>query len=189
MHRRIVAAVAIPVSLLMGLLMTGCSGYNQSPSSGEAPATATRASTVSAQATAAAQCPPSPPAPAAIPGVPAAPAEAKTVTTPSGLQYIDITSGTGAAAQAGQTANVNYTGWLLNGTKFDSSLDRGQPFSFPLGGGQVIKGWDEGVVNMHVGGKRRLIVPPDLAYGNKGAGGVIPACSTLVFDVDLLGVK
>ena len=115
------------------------------------------------------------------------------VTTPSGLRIIDVKPGTGPVPQAGQTVTVNYTGWLFvdgkKGKKFDSSLDRNEPFSFTLGQGQVIKGWDEGVATMHVGGKRTLIIPPDLGYGAGGAGGVIPPNATLIFDVDLLGVK
>ena len=118
---------------------------------------------------------------------------ANEVTTPSGLRIIDVKKGTGPVPQAGQTVTVNYTGWLFvdgkKGQKFDSSLDRNQPFSFTLGQGQVIKGWDEGVATMHVGGKRTLIIPPDLGYGASGAGGVIPPNATLIFDVDLLGVK
>lgn len=89
----------------------------------------------------------------------------------------------------GKTANVHYTGWLENGKKFDSSVDRGQPFSFPLGAGKVIKGWDEGVQGMKVGGKRKLTIPSDLGYGSRGAGGVIPPNATLIFDVELLGVR
>ncbi len=115
------------------------------------------------------------------------------VATPSGLRIIDVKPGTGPVPQAGQTVTVNYTGWLFvdgkKGTKFDSSLDRGQPFSFTLGQGQVIKGWDEGLATMHVGGKRTLIIPPDLGYGARGAGAVIPPNATLMFDIDLLGVK
>jgi peptidylprolyl isomerase len=115
------------------------------------------------------------------------------VTTPSGLRIIDVKPGTGPVPQAGQTVTVNYTGWLYvdgkKGKKFDSSLDRGEPFSFTLGEGQVIKGWDEGVATMHVGGKRTLIIPPDLGYGESGAGGVIPPGATLIFDIDLLSVK
>jgi len=118
---------------------------------------------------------------------------ANEVTTPSGLRIIDVTKGTGAVPQTGQTVTVNYTGWLFvdgkKGQKFDSSLDRNQPFSFTLGQGQVIKGWDEGVATMHIGGKRTLIIPPDLGYGASGAGGVIPPNATLIFDVDLLSVK
>jgi peptidylprolyl isomerase len=115
------------------------------------------------------------------------------VTTPSGLRIIDVKPGTGPVPHAGQTVTVNYTGWLYvdgkKGKKFDSSLDRGEPFSFTLGEGQVIKGWDEGVATMHVGGKRTLIIPPDLGYGESGAGGVIPPGATLIFDIDLLSVK
>jgi peptidylprolyl isomerase len=115
------------------------------------------------------------------------------VTTPSGLRIIDVKPGTGPMPKAGQTVTVNYTGWLFvdgkKGKKFDSSVDRGEPFSFTIGQGQVIKGWDEGVATMHVGGKRTLIIPPDLGYGARGAGGVIPPDATLIFDVDLLGTK
>lgn len=111
------------------------------------------------------------------------------VTTSSGLKYTDVKVGTGAQPQAGQTAVVHYTGWLLDGKKFDSSKDRGQPFTFPLGQGRVIKGWDEGVATMHVGGVRRLTIPAHLAYGAQGAGGVIPPNATLTFEVELLDVK
>jgi FKBP-type peptidyl-prolyl cis-trans isomerase len=110
------------------------------------------------------------------------------VTMPDGLQYTDEQVGTGAEATPGKTAVVHYTGWLMDGTKFDSSLDRQQPFSFPLGAGQVIKGWDEGVAGMKVGGKRILIVPPSLGYGARGAGNVIPPNATLKFEVQLLDV-
>jgi len=118
---------------------------------------------------------------------------ASEVTTPSGLRIIDVKPGTGPTPKAGQTVTVNYTGWLFvdgkKGTKFDSSLDRHQAFSFTIGQGQVIKGWDEGVGTMHVGGTRTLIIPPDLGYGASGAGGVIPPNATLIFDVDLISVK
>jgi len=109
--------------------------------------------------------------------------------TADGLQYWDIKVGTGPVAAAGQTVKVHYTGWLTNGKKFDSSVDRGEPFTFNLGGGQVIKGWDEGVAGMKVGGKRQLRIPPQLGYGDRGAGGVIPPNATLIFDVELLGVR
>lgn len=112
-----------------------------------------------------------------------------TVTTPSGLQYTDLVLGTGTEASAGATAVVHYTGWLLDGTKFDSSLDRGVPLEFVIGQGRVIKGWDEGVETMNVGGKRELVIPPDLAYGDRGAGGVIPPGATLKFEVELIELK
>lgn len=115
---------------------------------------------------------------------------------PTTLQKIDVKQGTGAEAVSGKPVFVHYTGWLFDpskpdqkGAKFDSSRDRGQPFSFPLGGGRVIKGWDEGVAGMKVGGQRTLIIPPDYGYGARGAGGVIPPNATLIFDVELLDVK
>jgi FKBP-type peptidyl-prolyl cis-trans isomerase FkpA len=111
-----------------------------------------------------------------------------TTTTPSGLTIEEMTVGSGAAAASGQSVKVHYTGWLTNGTKFDSSKDRNDPFVFPLGAGQVIKGWDEGVQGMKVGGKRKLTIPPGLGYGARGAGGVIPPNATLVFEVELLAV-
>ncbi|MCE2674188.1 MAG: FKBP-type peptidyl-prolyl cis-trans isomerase [Microcystis aeruginosa K13-05] len=111
------------------------------------------------------------------------------VTTDSGLKYIDIVEGTGESPQKGQKVTVHYTGTLTDGKKFDSSKDRNQPFTFTIGVGQVIKGWDEGVASMKVGGQRTLIIPPELGYGARGAGGVIPANATLLFDVELLGVK
>lgn len=110
------------------------------------------------------------------------------VTTESGLQYEDIVEGTGAMPQPGQRVTVHYTGTLENGTKFDSSRDRNRPFSFTVGVGQVIKGWDEGVGSMRVGGQRKLIIPPELGYGARGAGGVIPPNATLLFDVELLRI-
>jgi FKBP-type peptidyl-prolyl cis-trans isomerase FkpA len=109
-------------------------------------------------------------------------------TTASGLKIEDLTEGTGAEAAAGQTVSVHYTGWLTDGQKFDSSKDRNDPFAFVLGGGMVIKGWDEGVQGMKVGGVRRLTIPPQLGYGPRGAGGVIPPNATLVFEVELLAV-
>ena len=111
------------------------------------------------------------------------------MTTPSGLQYKDLVVGTGEEARASATAVVHYYGWLLDGTKFDSSVDRGTPFEFLIGRGRVIQGWDEGVASMSVGGKRELIIPPDLAYGDRGAGGVIPPGATLRFEVELLDLK
>jgi FKBP-type peptidyl-prolyl cis-trans isomerase len=109
--------------------------------------------------------------------------------TASGLEYWDIKTGAGAVAETGHSVTVHYTGWLVNGKKFDSSVDAGKPFTFKLGAGEVIKGWDEGVAGMKVGGKRQLRIPPALAYGDRGAADVIPAGATLVFDVQLLGVK
>jgi FKBP-type peptidyl-prolyl cis-trans isomerase len=111
------------------------------------------------------------------------------ITTKSGLKYVELKEGTGDEAKAGQVVEVHYTGWLKDGTKFDGSKDRNQPFSFKLGAGKVIKGWDEGVAGMKVGGKRKLIIPPELAYGKRGAGGVIPPDAELTFEVELLAVK
>jgi FKBP-type peptidyl-prolyl cis-trans isomerase len=111
------------------------------------------------------------------------------VTLPSGLRYADLVSGTGASPAAGDQVEVHYTGWLENGTKFDSSVDRGQPFVFPLGAGRVIRGWDEGLATMKVGGKRRLVIPSALGYGDRGAGRVIPPGATLIFEVELLRIN
>lgn len=111
------------------------------------------------------------------------------ITTDSGLKYEDLTVGEGDTATAGQTVVVHYTGWLEDGTKFDSSKDRDVPFDFPLGGGRVIKGWDEGVAGMNIGGTRKLTIPSDLGYGAQGAGGVIPANATLIFEVELLELR
>ena len=110
-------------------------------------------------------------------------------TTSSGLKIWEVKAGTGATAEKGKTVKVHYTGWLTDGKKFDSSVDRGEPFEFQLGAGQVIRGWDEGVAGMKIGGKRRLEIPPSLGYGSRGAGGVIPPNATLIFDVELLGVR
>lgn len=110
-------------------------------------------------------------------------------TTPSGLKYAIDQPGTGESPRAGQTVSVHYTGWLTNGTKFDSSRDRNRPFEFPLGQGRVIAGWDEGVAAMKIGEKRTLVIPPDLGYGARGAGGVIPPNATLVFAVELIGAR
>ena len=117
--------------------------------------------------------------------------EGEPITTGSGLQFCEIEQGRGDSPKAGQTIIVHYTGWLeSDGTKFDSSVDRGTPYSFTIGEGRVIGGWDEGLATMQAGGKRRLIIPPDLAYGESGAGGgAIPANATLIFDVELLEIR
>ena len=124
---------------------------------------------------------------------PAAAQAKKTMTTASGLQITDTVVGTGETPKPGQTCVMHYTGWLwvngAKGAKFDSSRDRGKPFTFPLGQGRVIKGWDEGVASMKVGGQRTLLIPPELGYGARGAGGVIPPNATLLFEVELLGVQ
>jgi|SRR4051794_11487915 FKBP-type peptidyl-prolyl cis-trans isomerase FkpA len=134
------------------------------------------------------------PAPAAEPAAPAAPAATGTENMP--MQKIDLAPGNGAEIKSGQNALVQYTGWLYDaaapdnkGKKFDSSVDRNEPFEFPVGAGMVIKGWDEGVVGMKVGGKRRLVIPPEMGYGARGAGGVIPPGATLVFDVELVEIR
>ncbi|GJE76349.1 MULTISPECIES: FKBP-type peptidyl-prolyl cis-trans isomerase [Methylorubrum] len=121
-------------------------------------------------------------------------ASAQPVTLPSGLSYVDEVVGTGPEPQTGQQVTVHYTGWLdagggKQGKKFDSSRDRGQPFSFKIGAGQVIRGWDEGVATMKAGGRRILTIPPELGYGARGAGGVIPPNATLIFDVELIGSR
>jgi len=114
---------------------------------------------------------------------------AEEVTTQSGLKYTDLTEGTGASPEKGKLVTVHYTGMFEDGKKFDSSVDRNQPFQFVIGKGQVIAGWDEGVISMKIGGKRKLVIPPDLAYGSQGAGGVIPPNATILFDVELIDVK
>lgn len=128
------------------------------------------------------------PKPAAKPKT-AAPSKGKKKTVVPGLEIEELVVGSGTEAVAGKTVRVHYTGWLTNGTKFDSSVDRGTPFEFPLGGGRVIQGWDKGVAGMKIGGKRKLTIAPELGYGARGAGGVIPPNATLVFEVELLGVN
>ncbi|MBM3218829.1 MAG: FKBP-type peptidyl-prolyl cis-trans isomerase [Candidatus Rokubacteria bacterium] len=112
----------------------------------------------------------------------------ETIETATGLGYVDIVEGTGPRPKTGETVSVHYIGWLKSGQKFDSSHDRGQPLQFPIGKGRVIKGWDEGVGTMKVGGKRKLVIPAHLGYGDRGAGGVIPPGATLIFEVELLGI-
>ena len=135
--------------------------------------------------------PAAPPAPTAPTTTPTSPKEKETkvTTTPSGLMYEEIVEGTGPSPQRGKAVTVHYTGTLTDGSKFDSSRDRNEPFTFTIGVGQVIKGWDEGVMSMKVGGRRKLTIPANLGYGASGAGGVIPPNATLLFDVELLGVK
>jgi peptidylprolyl isomerase len=113
----------------------------------------------------------------------------QTIQTASGLEYVELVEGTGRQPKTGESVRVHYTGWLKSGEKFDSSRDRGQPLVFPIGRGRVIKGWDEGVGSMRVGGKRKLIIPAYLGYGDAGAGGVIPPGATLIFEVELMGVE
>ena len=112
-----------------------------------------------------------------------------TITMPSGLSYQDLVVGSGQEAQQGDSVSVHYTGWLEDGTKFDSSIDRGTPFTFVLGAGNVIQGWDEGIVGMKIGGKRRLTIPPHLAYGEQGFSGVIPPNATMIFEVELVNIQ
>ncbi|MBK7092304.1 MAG: FKBP-type peptidyl-prolyl cis-trans isomerase [bacterium] len=115
--------------------------------------------------------------------------EENAITLPSGLKFVEIKEGTGASPKTGQLVEVHYTGWLENGKKFDSSKDRGQTFEFPIGKGRVIKGWDEGVASMKIGGTRKLIIPAELGYGRQGAGNVIPPDATLIFEVELIGIS
>jgi peptidylprolyl isomerase len=128
-------------------------------------------------------------APAKAPAAAPATAKEATVKTASGLEYIDLVPGSGPSPVAGKRVQVHYTGWLTNGKKFDSSVDRNEPFVFAIGVGQVIQGWDEGVLSMKVGGKRKLIIPANLGYGARGAGGAIPPNATLIFEVELLDVE
>jgi FKBP-type peptidyl-prolyl cis-trans isomerase len=158
---------------LAAVMVFAATGCNETKSGG--------ASTATSETPATTQAKPAEPAPAAASG--------SEVTMSNGLKYQDLKVGDGAMAENGANVSVHYTGWLTDGTKFDSSVDRGQPFQFKLGTGSVIRGWDEGVKGMRVGGKRKLTIPAELGYGAAGAGGVIPPNATLVFDVELLGVN
>jgi len=173
----------LAVALLLPLA-AACSSADRGEPADETPAADT--------APAGAAAPADTSSPEAVPALESKEAEVndpELTKTASGLQYKDLAPGSGATAQSGKVAVVHYTGWLVDGTKFDSSLDRGEPFEFPVGGGRVIKGWDEGVAGMKIGGKRRLVIPPDLGYGAQGAGGVIPPDATLIFEVELLEVR
>ena len=164
------------VPVLLAVAVTGCAHYGSTKAQDSAAAPAAKAET---------------PKPAAATAMAAAGDNGGTRMhkLASGLAYTDDVVGSGKMADPGLTAVVHYTGWLMDGTKFDSSKDRGQPFNFTIGAGQVIKGWDEGVKGMRVGGKRTLTIPPDLGYGAAGAGGVIPPNATLKFEVELLDVR
>lgn len=177
---------AIPLSAPPTLGPKTIQGADKPSAPAAAPAPAAAAAAPQAQAAAPAVAKPAAPVAAAVP------AAAKPLVTAGGVKYEDSKVGTGAIAEKGKTVTVHYTGWLLEngklGRKFDSSVDRGEPFKFPLGGGRVIKGWDEGVAGMKVGGTRVLTIPPEMGYGARGAGAVIPPGATLVFEVKLLGV-
>ena len=172
--------------VVLAWLALGCGGRDNSGYRGPIPGSA-RAQAVTATQTAVPVTPPPFARTDPTAGIP--PLSGPTETTASGLQYIDERVGTGPSPQTGQSVNVHYTGWLTDGTKFDSSVDRGQVFSFQIGRGNVIRGWDEGVASMKVGGKRRLIIPPDLGYGSRGSAGSIPPDATLIFDVELISIS
>jgi FKBP-type peptidyl-prolyl cis-trans isomerase len=168
---KITAALA-----MLALALAGCQQSSQNAPADNAPAATSDAASVPAETPAAA-------------GIPQVQMTGEEVTMAGGLKVQDISVGDGAVAEKGMAAKMHYTGWLPDGTKFDSSLDRGTPFPFTIGAGGVIKGWDEGVPGMRVGGKRRLTIPPDMAYGARGYPPVIPPNSTLVFDVELVGLQ
>ncbi len=171
---------------LAALLISACSGRDNSGYRGVPPGQPTPTVT-GASGTALAVALATAEVTGNAPGIP--PLTGAIQTTPSGLKYIDERPGTGPEPVVGQRVNVHYTGWLTDGKKFDSSLDRGQPLEFRIGAGQVIRGWDEGVGMMKVGGKRRLIIPPNLAYGEQGQPPTIPPNSTLIFDVELVAAR
>jgi len=188
---------ALPVAFVAALALAGCN-TGATPESNNASTSDAPVAMASAE--------PAPAEPEAKMGPPGPPPEAQTqmgggydkrpfkgngkvIKTKSGLQYEEMTVGKGVAPKTGQQVTVHYTGTLKDGTKFDSSRDKGEPFTFGIGQGQVIAGWDEGVISMKVGGRRKLIIPSDLGYGERGAGGVIPPNAQLIFDVELLGVQ
>jgi len=181
MYQRL-AALAIAAAVL-------AAGCNQTSKQSSSSTTTSAGAMTTPPSTPAASAPATTPSTSTTASIPGAPGTGNVHKLPSGLQYDDLVVGSGKMAEAGMNVSVHYTGWLTDGTKFDSSVDRGQPFVFQLGSGQVIKGWDEGVKGMRIGGKRKLTIPPDMGYGDRGAGGVIPPGATLVFDVELLDVK
>lgn len=170
MSRRLYGALVALLLVALVFVVTGCSSGS------------TDSATESSQTEQATEQP-------ATDSVEATTGSSETTGDVTELEIEDLTVGDGAEAKDGDTVSVHYTGWLTDGTKFDSSVDRGEPFEFTLGQGEVIQGWDEGVVGMKVGGKRKLTIPPDMGYGEQGAGGVIPANATLIFEVELLDVK
>lgn len=174
-------STALPA--LLAALALGCY-QNQST-------TSTSSSTTASGSAASSPATSSPPAesPPAAKEAPATAAQGQEVSLPGGLKYVDLKVGDGDIAEAGMKATVHYTGWLTDGTKFDSSVDRGTPFSFTIGEGRVIRGWDEGVKGMRIGGKRHLTIPPEMGYGAGGSPPAIPPNATLVFDVELLGLS